>query len=77
MRHIKHPVLLISNKQNCYFLLLLLLYKIGKQEGGKDPSWGVGVLVQCKGEEVRKWLRRVNMVQILFTQVCKRKSDIL
>jgi hypothetical protein len=41
------------------------LNKIGEQEGKIGPIW----------EEVGKGCRRVNVVQILCTHVCKWKND--
>jgi hypothetical protein len=47
-------------------------YKIGEQEGGTGPGGQGGVLVPVGREEVvEKGCRRVNMVQILCTHVCK------
>jgi hypothetical protein len=50
-------------------------YKIGEQEGQTGPAWGVRWLVPVEREEVGKGCRRVNMVQILCTQVCKWKNE--
>jgi hypothetical protein len=42
--------------------------------GGLNRSC-LGALYQWEGEEVRKEDRRVNMVQILCTLVCKQKNN--
>jgi hypothetical protein len=58
------------NKQKCDFFFF---YKIRKQEGGIDPAWDGGC--QKEGEEVEKGCRKVNMMQILHTHICKWKND--
>jgi hypothetical protein len=51
------------------------LYKIGEQEGriGHSGGWGVGT--SQKGGWQGKGGRRVNMMQIVCTHVCKCKND--
>jgi hypothetical protein len=44
-------------------------YKIREQEGKTGSVWGVGT--REREEDVGKGYRRVNMVQILCTHVCK------
>jgi hypothetical protein len=46
-------------------------YKIGEQAGRTGLIWGVGI--NGRGQEVGTGCRRVNMVQILCTHVCKWK----
>jgi hypothetical protein len=46
-------------------------YKIREQESGTGPVYRVGT--SGKGKDVEKGCRRVNIVQILFTHVCKWK----
>jgi hypothetical protein len=65
------PSTSISNKQKC---LSFFFYKIREQEGRTCPvgeeSW-----YQWEVEGSRERGRRVNMVQILCTHVCKYKND--
>jgi hypothetical protein len=51
----------------------LLFYKIGEHEGGTGPMGGRGG-TSGRGEEIGKGCRRVNMVEILCTHVCKQKK---
>jgi hypothetical protein len=53
----------------------LLFYKIGEHEGGTGPMGGRGG-TSGRGEEIGKGCRRVNMVEILCTHVCKQKKMI-
>jgi hypothetical protein len=48
-------------------------YKIGEQESRTGLAWGGGVGTSGRREEVGKGCRRMNMVQILCTHVCKWK----
>jgi hypothetical protein len=48
--------------------------KTDVQDGGTGPSWGE-VDVSWRGEEVEKGCRRVNIVQILYTNVYKWKNN--
>jgi hypothetical protein len=48
-------------------------YKSGKQDGGTGPAWVSWH--QWEGEEVGKGCKRVNMVQIKCTPVCRWKND--
>jgi hypothetical protein len=50
-------------------------YIIGKQEGRIDPVWGRAGTSR-KGEDVGKGCRRVNVVPILCTHVCKWKMRL-
>jgi hypothetical protein len=52
--------------------IIFFFYKIGKQEGGTGPVWGVST--SGRGEKVGKRCRRVNMVKILSIYVCKWKN---
>jgi hypothetical protein len=47
-------------------------YKTGGQESRTSPVWGIG---SSEREEVGEGCRRVNMVQILCTHVCKQKNE--
>jgi hypothetical protein len=48
-------------------------YKIREQEGRIGPVWGLAT--NGRGENVGKGYRRVNMVQILCTHICKWKNE--
>jgi hypothetical protein len=61
--------LTILNKQKCCFVF----YKNEKQESRTDLVSGVGT--SGSGKDVEKGCRRVNMVQILCTPVCKWKHE--
>jgi hypothetical protein len=58
----------LKKTQKCHFHLLFL-YNIRIQE--KEHVLPVGVITGRKENEVEKCSRRVNMVQILCTHVCK------
>jgi hypothetical protein len=60
-------VAVLKNKNIIFFF-----YKIVEQEGRTGPVWQVGT--GERGEEVGKDCRRVNMVQILCTHLCKWKN---
>jgi hypothetical protein len=47
-------------------------YKSGEQEGITGSVFVVGI--SGKGEDVERGCRRVNMVPILYTHVCKWKN---
>jgi hypothetical protein len=53
--------------------IFFFFYKNGEQEGKTGPVWG---LVSVAGKEVGKGCRRVNMVRIPCTHVCKWKNEI-
>jgi hypothetical protein len=61
------PCVAISNKQKYHFFLL--------KNGGQNKS-SLGGWYQRSGEDVGKGCRRVNMVQILHTYICKWKNEI-
>jgi hypothetical protein len=69
------PCVAILNKYKCHFFLFFL-YIIGEQEGGTGLALGAWFGTSQRGEEVGKGCRRVNMVQILCTHVCKWKFNI-
>jgi hypothetical protein len=46
---------------------------ISKQEGITGPTWGVGT--SEKREDAGKGFRRVNMMPILCTHICKWKKE--
>jgi hypothetical protein len=46
-------------------------YKIGEQEGRTYSVWDEGVGTRRRGEDMEKGCRKVNMMQILCTHVCK------
>jgi hypothetical protein len=54
-------------------LLLLLFYKNGEQEAKTGPVRGFGT--SGTGEDIRKGCKRVNMVEILCTRICKWKNE--
>jgi hypothetical protein len=70
--HKETPCVAILNKQK-YNFFSFFFYKIREQEG--KTGWK-GVGTSRRREVVGKGCRRVNMVQILGTRVCKRKNDI-
>jgi hypothetical protein len=49
------------------------LYKNGEQEGKAGPV--LGVSTSGRGKDIRKRHRRVNMVEIFCTHVCKWKNE--
>jgi hypothetical protein len=57
----------ILNKQECHYFLQ-------KQRTGGNNRSCLGSWYQWEEEDVRKGSRRVNMVQILCTHVCKWKK---
>jgi hypothetical protein len=61
----------ILNKQKCHFSFSFARLENKRAEqvlsGGADTSW--------RREDVGKWCRRVNMMQILCTCKCKQKKD--
>jgi hypothetical protein len=59
-------------KQTKCHCFSFFLYKIREQEDVKGPAWA---LVPVGREEVGKGCRRVNMVQMLCTRVCKWKNE--
>jgi hypothetical protein len=59
----------ILNKNVIFFF-----YIKGEQEGRTGPVWGVGT--SGRREDVGRGCRRVNMVEILCTHVCKWKNEI-
>jgi hypothetical protein len=61
----------ILNKQKMSFFFF---YKIGEQEDGTGSAWEVDTSGR---EDGGKGCRRMNMVQILCTHVCKWKNDTL
>jgi hypothetical protein len=70
----KLPVYPILNKQKCHFFSVFFC-KIGEQEVRTGPAlWG-RVATSERREEVGKGCRRVSMVQILSTHVCKWKNE--
>jgi hypothetical protein len=73
--HKETPCVAILSKQKCHFFLLFSSYRIREEEGRTGPAWGVGT--GRRGEKVRRGCRRVNMVQILCTHVCKWKNEKL
>jgi hypothetical protein len=52
---------------------MLFFFKNREKEGKIGPVWGVGTSEE--GEDIRKGCRRVNMVEILCTCVCKWKNE--
>jgi hypothetical protein len=70
--HKETPCVVILNKNVLFFFI----YKIREQEGGTGLAWGQG-WYQWKGEGEGKGWKRVNMVQILCTHVCKWKTQLL
>jgi hypothetical protein len=60
----------ILNQQKCHFYFF---YKIKEQKGRTGLIRGVGT--SGKGEEEGKGCWRVNIMQILYTHVCKLKND--
>jgi hypothetical protein len=53
--------------------MLNFFYKSGEQEVREGSVWGVGT--NGSGEDVGRGCRRVNMVQIFCTHVCKWKNE--
>jgi hypothetical protein len=49
------------------------IYKNREQEGRKVPVWRVGI--SGRGKDKERGCRRVNMVQIFCTHVCKWKNE--
>jgi hypothetical protein len=74
-------VISISNEPKYYVSLFIFFcfffYKIREQEGVTGSAQGVRKVVGTGGREevVGKMGRRMNMVQIMYTHVCKRKND--
>jgi hypothetical protein len=66
------PCVAILNKQKCH-IFFFFLYKIGEQEGETGPVWGRRLVPVEGGCYVEKGCGRVDMVQILWTHVCKWK----
>jgi hypothetical protein len=60
------------NRQKCHFLFF---YKLGEQEGRTGLVWRAGT--SERRENVGKGCRRVNTEQILYTHVCKWKSETI
>jgi hypothetical protein len=44
-------------------------YKNGEQEGKTGSGWGIGT--SGSGEGIKKGCKRVNMMEMLCTHVCK------
>jgi hypothetical protein len=55
------------------YLLCFFFYKIREQEGGTGSAQKGAVGTSRRGVEVGKGGRRMNMVQIMCTHVCKAK----
>jgi hypothetical protein len=49
-------------------------YKTREQKGRTGPAWGVRI--SGRREEVGKVCGRVNIVEILYTHVCKWKNEM-
>jgi hypothetical protein len=60
-------------KQAKMLFFSFLFYKIREQEGRAGPAWEEGGNGRRK-KVVEKGCRRINMVQILCTHVCKSKN---
>jgi hypothetical protein len=56
-------------------VISFFFFNDGKQECKTGPVWWVST--SGRGEDARKGCRRVNMVEILFTYVCKWKNEKL
>jgi hypothetical protein len=64
------PCTAISNKQKCFVLFCFQKQRIGRQN---RSCLGAGTSGRRK--DIRKGCRRVNMVEILCTHVCKWKNE--
>jgi hypothetical protein len=71
--HKKTPRVPILNKQKHPFFFFFFFTKSGNRRVVQVLPEGVDT--SRRGEEVGKGCRRVNMVQILCTYVCKWKND--
>jgi hypothetical protein len=56
------------SQQNCHFF-----YKSREQEGKTGLVWRVGT--SARREDIRKECRKVNVVEIFCTNVCKWKNE--
>jgi hypothetical protein len=59
----------ILSKQKC---AVFFNYKNKEQKVQTGVVWEVGII---EGEDIRKGCGRMNMMEILFTHVCKWKND--
>jgi hypothetical protein len=70
----KQPVQLsqTNEKSFCFFF-----YKIKEQEGGTGSAWWVGEVQLAPVGGIGWWgrSRRRNMVQTVYTHVCKQKNE--
>jgi hypothetical protein len=64
---------LCSYLKQTKMLFFSFFYKIREQQGVTGPAWRG--CYQWEGDNVGKWWRMVNMVQILSTHVCKWKNE--
>jgi hypothetical protein len=74
---LNHPFLFFNDRYlGCFFFgLFPLLKTVLRTARQKGPIWGVGI--SRKEKEVKKRCKKVNMVQMLYTYVCKWKNDTL
>jgi hypothetical protein len=66
----------MSQGNSLHYLKNAIFFSFTKlEEGRTGPAWVVGI--RRREEDVERGCRRVNMVQILCTHVCKWKNDTI
>jgi hypothetical protein len=64
----KHPYNYLKQKIMPFFF-----YKNREEKGKTGPVWKM--ITSRSGEDVRKGEKRVNMVEIVWAHICKRKNE--